>query len=133
MNGKKALVFMHIPYDGALGITGTPYNGMNVASILEEHSNDIIAVIHGHTHYDNVVRLHNLNNISVCCDAPRDITSHIGEGKEFPEPIVRNWIAYPRKIGTLSEYCMDFVVVNTENRSVKMFRFGCGTDRLITN
>ena len=91
------------------------------------NKNKVIAVMHGHTHWDHVTELDGIKYISTCCAmcgklSDSEIAKYTGNGT----PAV-----YDRSYNTYSEYCMDIVVVDTYSKIIRTFRFGAGENRVI--
>ena len=125
LNGKKAILFAHIPPIGAIaGISANVVNGSEIASIIESHTADILAFFHGHAHWDNTVVVNGITYISTACAIPNKYnipTSGYGSTATAPD----------RTYGGYTEYLMDIVVVDAKNRIVQTKRFGAGDNRII--
>ena len=124
---KKAIVFTHIPLDASQMLQATPVNANKLRAILLANKNKVIAVMHGHTHWDHVTELDGIKYISTCCAmcgklSDSEIAKYTGNGT----PAV-----YDRSYNTYSEYCMDIVVVDTYSNFIRTFRFGVGDNRVI--
>lgn len=122
---RKAIIFTHLPLDASLMTEATPINSSAIRSILISNKSKIIAVMHGHTHWDNVAKLDDITYISTCCAVPwkADISTYTG-GLGSPT-------SYDRAYGEYSEYCFDIVCVDITNNIIRTFRFGVGSDRTI--
>ena len=121
---KKAVIFTHIPLDASLMLQATPKNADKIRNILSRNKDKVIAVLHGHTHWDNNAKLDDIEQISFCCAMPgkQDTTTFTGLGSP---------LSYERSQGTYSEYCMDIVCVDVYANKVSTFRFGVGSNRSI--
>lgn len=121
---KKAVIFTHIPLDSSLMLQATPINADKIRNILSINKDKVIAVLHGHTHWDNNAKLDDIEQISFCCAMPgkQDTSSFVGLGSP---------LSYERSHGTYSEYCMDIVCVDVYSNIVRTFRFGAGSNREI--
>ena len=121
---KKAVIFTHIPLDASLMLQATPKNADKIRNILSRNKDKVIAVLHGHTHWDNNAKLDDIEQISFCCAMPgkQDTSSFVGLGTP---------LSYERSQGTYSEYCMDIVCVDVYANKVSTFRFGVGSNRSI--
>lgn len=121
---KKAVIFTHIPLDSSLMLQATPKNADKIRNILSKNKDKVIAVMHGHTHWDNNVKLDDIEQISFCCAMPgkQDTSSFVGLGSP---------LSYERLHGTYTEYCFDIVCVDVYANVVSTFRFGAGSNRII--
>ena len=121
---KKAVIFTHIPLDASLMLQATPKNADKIRNILSRNKDKVIAVLHGHTHWDNNAKLDDIEQISFCCAMPgkQDTTTFTGLGSP---------LSYERSPGTYTEYCMDIVCVDVYSNVVSTFRFGAGSNRII--
>ena len=121
---KKAVIFTHIPLDSSLMLQATPKNANKIRTILSTNKDKVIAVMHGHTHWDNNAKLDDIEQISFCCAMPgkQDTSNFVGLGSP---------LSYERSHGTYSEYCMDIVCVDVYANVVRTFRFGAGSNRFI--
>ena len=124
LNGKKAVIFTHITPFGDLCRVATVANGPELTEIMEAHASDILACFHGHVHWDNVVKVNGITSISTACAIPNKVT--IPTGTYF-----ENATAPDRAYGMYSEFLMDLVVVDAKNETIKTFRFGAGSNRVI--
>ena len=121
---KKAVIFTHIPLDASLMLQATPKNANKIRSVLSTNKDKVIAVLHGHTHWDNNAKLDDIEQISFCCAMPgkQDTSKFAGLGTP---------LSYERSQGTYSEYCMDIVCIDVYANVVNTFRFGAGSNRTI--
>ena len=124
IGNKKAVIFTHIPLDASLMLQATPKNAGKIRNVLSTNKDKVIAVMHGHTHWDNNAKLDDIEQISFCCAMPgkQDTSNFVGLGSP---------LSYERSHGTYSEYCMDIVCVDVYANVVRTFRFGVGSNRII--
>jgi hypothetical protein len=104
----------------------TTYTGSSAASVPGEHKAniscdfrntnvDIVCLLAGHTHYDNLVSVNGLNHITTLNNS------------------MNVWDDAPSKTeGTISECAFDIFTINTETKTVKITRIGAGSDREFT-
>lgn len=121
---RKAVIFTHIPLDSSLMLQAAPKNANKIRNILSTNKDKVIAVMHGHTHWDNNAKLDEIEQISFCCAMPgkQDTSNFVGLGSP---------LSYERLHGTYSEYSMDIVCVDVYANVVSTFRFGAGSNRII--
>lgn len=125
---NKIIVFAHVAANANVNWKNkNPVNGSQIESILNGSSADVLAYMHGHTHWDNtvVVSGNNFPYISTCCALAEKMSSSDYCSLGTPT-------AYDREVGSYSEYCFDIVNVHTDTGAIKSFRFGVGSDRTYT-
>ena len=121
---KKAVIFTHIPLDASLMLQATPKNADKIRSVLSANKDKVIAVLHGHTHWDNNAKLDDIEQISFCCAMPGKQDTNTFTGLGSP-------LSYERMHGSYTEYCMDIVCVDVYANIIRTFRFGAGSNRTI--
>ena len=105
------------------------YNGCSTEAILRllqqavTNGINIAGWFCGAYGYDAEFKLGGINFISI-----NSQLSHCNEvskcnGVRFSEN---------RDVGTVNQDCWDAVIVNTNDRKIRLFRFGCGEDRELT-
>lgn len=135
---EKVALFTHVPSKN-----GYSYNPNNSVSAVQNDSlvrgalNDfvsnggtILGHFCGHAHCDNYGKDSDMNYyiIQTACSVPR-LGIPTNEWPTLGNPIYYE----TRTIGTINEYCVDFVCLHTDTNVVNMFRFGVGQDRTINN
>lgn len=137
---KKVALFTHAPSKN--GYTYNPNNQISkvvndteIRTALNNFVTNggvILGHFCGHAHCDNLGKDSDMNYyiIQTACSVPR-----VDGGVPTNErPTAGNPIYYSnRAIGTINEYCIDFVCIHTDTNVVNMFRFGVGNDRTINN
>lgn len=137
---KKVALFTHAPSKN--GYTYNPGNQyskvVNDTLVMAALNNFVsgggVLLGHfcGHAHCDNLGKDADMNYyiIQTACSVPR-----VDGGVPSNErPTAGTPIYYStRTIGTINEYCVDFVCIHTDTNVVNMFRFGVGQDRTINN
>ena len=137
---EKVALFTHVPSKN--GYTYNPNNSVSAVqndSLVRGALNDfvsnggtILGHFCGHAHCDNVGKDSDMNYyiIQTACSVPR-----VDGGVPSNErPTAGTPVYYStRTVGTINEYCVDFVCIHTDTNVVKMFRFGVGDDRTINN
>lgn len=78
---------------------------------------------YGHMHVDWIKKIDDINHIGCNRGAYENSNPLDGDGYTAPSKLVMT-------TGTVSEYSFDVVSVDTANRVVKMYRLGCGLDRI---
>lgn len=121
------VVFAHMPLTGKLM---PPYSidGTSIETAFRNFVNaggKILSYSFGHTHWDNYYY-----------DKPNGIP-YVNLVQEFPvsgsmdvQPEWGYGYRYTRVLGKLSEYAMDVYVIDTNNGCARIFRYGCGNDRI---
>jgi len=120
---RKILIFSHCPLDneGMFGSGGRPsyvrthnnlYNGPRIYDDMKQAKN-VIALIAGHVHYDNVRLDNDLPTVTTLC------------------AMAQEWSpACPRRVyGTYSETAFD--VISIKGNVMYLTRFGAGYDRIV--
>lgn len=126
---KKLIVFSHVPARKKVNYNNaTVENGDSVETLLNNYSGTVLAYIHGHVHWDNIVKPTGISYpyYSVCCSLPIKVTIS-GHSCDEGTPV-----AYDRELNSYSEYCFDIFNIHTDTNVVKSFRFGAGNDRSYT-
>lgn len=78
---------------------------------------------YGHMHTDYIKKIDDINHIGCNRGAYENSDPRDGDGYTAPSKLVM-------VKGTTSEYSFDVVSVDTANRVVKMYRLGCGLERV---
>ena len=105
-------------------------NGVELRTIIESfisNGGTVIGYFHGHTHWDYTGKATPTNGFYECstCCAKEE---HSAAPSYMPSGVT--W--YTRTHETVSQECIDFIVIKPDTRKVKLVRFGVGTDREIT-
>lgn len=121
----KIVVFAHFPANQNVNWRNRSINNGSTVETMLRTSDNVIAYIHGHTHWDNiaVVSGNSYPYIATCCGLAEkgDIEN---DGCSLGNPT-----NYTRTIGTYSEYCFDIYNIHKDTGKIKIFRFGAGNDR----
>ena len=127
LNGDKpVIVFSHVPCRSTVSYSNSGASrGSEVEAALNAYSGGVLAYMHGHTHWDNIVKPDSgtFPFWSTCCAMISKInveTYGCSEG---------NPVAHDRVVGEYSEYCFDIVNVHPDTGIIRSFRFGAGADR----
>ena len=123
---NKIIVLSHVPANAGVNWNKrSPNSGSAIETTLNGATAEVLAYLHGHTHWDNsvVVTGNSFPYIATCCAVPDKTDS--SKFCDLGSPTV-----YDRTIGDYSEFCFDIVNVHSDTGAVKHFRFGVGTDRV---
>lgn len=126
--GYKAVVFAHTPLldEHNYSSTALPINGGSaVSSIIASNLDKFLAIIYGHTHFDNTwmspfVEI-NLGCVKVYNTEDGTAGQYAPEGAFVPY----------RAVGDYREQLWDAVVIDKENALLSCVRFGAGVDRYV--
>lgn len=104
-------------------------NGVELRTIIESfisNGGTVIGYFHGHTHWDYIGKATPTNGFYECstCCAKEE---HSAAPSYMPSGVT--W--YTRTHETVSQECIDFIVIKPDTRKVKLVRFGVGADREI--
>lgn len=125
---NKIIVFSHLPANAGVNWNKrSPNSGSAIESTLNGATAEVLAYLHGHTHWDNsvVVTGNSFPYIATCCAFAEKTDS-----SKFCD--LGNPTVYDRVIGDYSEFCFDIVNVHSDTGTIKHFRFGVGNDRTYT-
>lgn len=127
LNGDKpVIVFSHVPCRSTVSYSNSGASrGSEVETALNAYSGGVLAYMHGHTHWDNIVKPDDgtFPFWSTCCAMISKIdvdTYGCSEG---------NPVSHDRVAGEYSEYCFDIVNIHPDTGIIRSFRFGAGADR----
>lgn len=124
-NQYTVLVFSHVPPLPEIHAWSDVIRGSeSVVGALEDYqtrTGNVAALIHGHSHADQIYRAKNFPIIGIGCNKCEEFYDHKPEGS----------ITYPRKRNTLSQDLWDVLVVNTKERELSFIRFGAGDNRVV--
>ena len=139
-SGYKVIVCSHAATRGP----GVYYSTMknwepveNIMSNFVSNGGTILAILHGHDHYDNVVFIDGVPYpyISICCAE----NSWHTVGEKIEAGVQGNPVSYKAHsatrgdaIGTYNEWLFDIMCVHPDTNTLKFFRFGIGEDRTVT-
>ena len=139
-SGYKVLVCTHVAsrYPGVY--SSEVKNGAQVEAIMQNFvsgGGTILAEIHGHSHFDNVVYIENIPYPYVCICCAENSWSTVGE--KIEAGVLGNPVSYKAHsatrgaaIGTYNEWLFDVVCVHPDRDTINFFRFGIGEDRTVT-
>lgn len=114
-SGYKSVVFCHWIYnDGAY--TG---NGIALKNICDQHTDKVLAIVTGHTHFDKVD--HTSAGIPIIFTTTDTHFPAEDEGGVTPDATV----------GTINEQAFDVMTVNYETGTIKCVRIGRGSNRTV--
>ena len=137
-SGYKVIVLSHVAsrYPGVY--SSNPNNGEQVETIMQNYvsgGGTILAYIHGHSHFDNVVTINGVPYPYVCICCAENSWSTVGEKIEagvLGNPVsYRDHAASKGAIGTYNEYLFDVACVHPDRNTINFFRFGIGEDRTV--
>lgn len=100
------------------------YNGTITADFSKSDS-EIIGVFSGHEHVDCVEDILDIDGNSIGIKN----TCTQNSSSMFPNTIISKSYQNPMEIGTTTEYIYDFIIIDKEQKNVKMIRIGAGSDR----
>lgn len=92
---------------------------MKVLTDYQQHTHNLLAFIHGHTHSDFIYQGTTFPIISVSSAKCEDMT-------EKKPPASKTW---PRELGTVKQECWEVLVIDAEKRNLDFIRFGAGENR----
>lgn len=123
---KKVLIFSHDAPIAELDYwTDEIYNGEHLVNLLEEHNSrrkNILALIHGHTHADNIHRDCSFPIVSIANNKCEDFTYYKPEGS----------ITHKRMFDHFTQDLWDVLVLNKNTCKLDLIRFGAGVDRSVS-
>lgn len=125
---NKIVVFSHFPANRYLNGWDRPIDNADAIETLVKNCDNVIAYIHGHTHWDNiyVVNGNGFPYICTCCALPEQLDLET-YACSYGTPT-----NYERTKGSYSEYCFDVYNIHKNNGKINIYRFGAGTDRNYT-
>jgi len=128
--GYGVVFFAHCPTDSSL-IEGNPevVNGSEMESIINtfiENGGKCYGYIHGHTHFDNIAKRGNIIEIAVTTE--QDTIGNTLTGTFAGCPIRYTG----RRWNYKTVFSIDFIVFDSDDETIKLYRFGVGKDRIIT-
>lgn len=137
--GYKVLVCTHVAsrYPGVY--SAQVKNGDQVETIMQNFVSNggvILAEMHGHSHFDNVVKLAGIPYpyIGICCaeNSWSTVSEKIEAGVQGNPVSYKYHASKYGAIGTYNEWLFDVVCVHPDTNTIKLFRFGIGSDRTVT-
>ena len=109
----------------------------NIMSNFVSNGGTILAILHGHAHYDNIVFIENVSYPYVCVCCAENSWSTVSE--KIEAGVQGNPVSYKAHsatrgdaIGTYNEWLFDIMCVHPDTNTLKFFRFGIGEDRTVT-
>ena len=138
--GYKVIVCTHVATREPGVYSGTIKNWQQVETIMGNfvsNGGTILAILHGHDHYDNVVFIENVPYpyISICCaeNSWSTVSEKIEAGVQGnPVSYKAHSATRGAAIGTYNEWLFDIMCVHPDTNTLKFFRFGIGEDRTVT-
>lgn len=127
------VVLSHVPmtaeYDG---YKAPIVNGEKMRKVFEDYISDggiVVGFFHGHTHWDYIGKAKEENGIyEISTGCSMFSTSTLDNATYYPEGAIK-----PSRVNnTISQELWDIVVIRPDSRTVKMIRFGAGSDREFT-
>lgn len=136
--GYKVLICTHVATQYPTVNHDTVKNAEQVETIMQAFvsgGGTILAEIHGHEHFDNVVWLDDIAYpyVSICCAE----NSWNTVGAKVTAGVLGNPISYKNHaaaygaLGTYNEWLFDVVCVHPDTNTINFFRFGIGEDRTV--
>lgn len=126
---NQVVFLSHIPLTQAYNYGNSEVdNAESLRTVIEEfkaNGGAVVGFFHGHTHWDfiGMKNADSFNEISTGCSyATKPNFSYVVDGAVLNE----------RENGTVTEDLWDIVIIQPEERRVKMIRFGAGDDREIS-
>jgi hypothetical protein len=95
--------------------------------VLNEHTHQILAFIHGHNHADNLDNSEAFPIVSIACSKCEAVVGNKPEGSVAPE----GSITPDRALGCAGQECWDVMLVNPVEDRIRLIRFGAGDDRIV--
>jgi len=139
-NGYKVLVCTHVATREPGVYSGTIKNWEQVEAIMDTYVSNggtILAELHGHSHFDNIVWIDNVPYPYICICCAENSWSTVKE--KVDAGVMGNPVSYKAHsatrgsaIGTYNEWLFDVVCVHPDTNTIKLFRFGIGSDRTVT-
>ena len=139
-SGYKVIVCSHAATRGPGVYSSTMKNWEPVENIMSNfvsNGGTILAILHGHAHYDNVVFIENVPYPYICICCAENSWSTVGE--KIEAGVQGNPVSYKAHsatrgdaIGTYNEWLFDIMCVHPDTNTLKFFRFGIGEDRTVT-
>lgn len=131
---KQVVLFSHMGFTKEFSAYNYQvHNGAEMRSAVESfiaNGGTVVALFHGHTHWDFIGKYSQTNGfyeVSTGC------------GRVVSGPITTRTDYYPtgatmpeRETGTVTQELWDIIAIQPESRSVKMIRYGAGSDRTFT-
>lgn len=119
-NGYKAIIFSHVGIDASLPTDADDRtvgwnNIIDASSVISTYAEKIICVINGHNHNDLSAYVNGIRHISTTCAGLYELNDGI-----------------ERVNGTAKSTAFDTYVIDTENNTIHIVRFGVGSDRSCT-
>ena len=138
--GYKVIVCTHVATREPGVYSSTIKNWQQVETIMGNfvsNGGTILAVLHGHAHYDNVVFIENVPYPYICICCAENSWSTVGE--KIEAGVQGNPVSYKAHsatrgdaIGTYNEWLFDIMCVHPDRNTINFFRFGIGEDRIVT-
>ena len=132
-NGYSVLILLHIPPIAEARWNGhaTPQNDLAMRNALTTFVNNggkILAIIHGHMHWDNLFYVNDIKCPVIGITSSVLDNTEIGDSRCSGGNPVR-----PHRDYDYTQYAIDTFCINTITGNIKIFRFGCGSDREYIN
>ena len=127
---NKVIILSHMSFTEGFNAYGSkPVNSDGMINAVNKYINNggtVIGLFHGHTHWDFIGDNGKFKEIStgcaLCSTTSAEEYSYIPSGASVPT----------REKGNVSEFLYDIVIVKPNSNSVKMIRYGAGSDRDFT-
>lgn len=133
---NQVVFFSHVPctaeFDFGTSSGGASvYNGDAIKAAINafvQNGGTVVGFFHGHTHWDNIAKASDADFYEVCTGTARYDTKtsadwdYVAQGATIPA----------RAFGTVTQELWDTIVIQPDARTVKMIRFGAGSDRQFT-
>ncbi len=121
-----AIIFSHVtPLVRLQAWTDNIRNRHGLIEVLDKYADRILAFFNGHNHCDHL--FNDLKNgqfpiISINCAKCEYFTEHKPEGAVVPE----------RRLGDRTQESFDIMQVDAKNKEIYLYRFGAGSDRMVS-
>ena len=122
-DGYGIILCTHVAPVGAWNYNNTtPTNSATIVSALDTYaeSKDVIGIICGHNHVDDVFTSPH-HGITLCCEK---FENENGDPSKWPEGSVKP----TRTAGTYTEDCWTVAIIRPNSRKINFVRFGSGSD-----
>ena len=127
----QVLFFSHMPFtEGTISSSSTlPTNGNSLKTIINTfiaNGGVVIGLFHGHTHYDDMYNNGKFYEVSIGCESYTYTASDTTPSAAYAPATA---VIPARMRYTVTQDLWDLIIVRPVSKTVKIVRFGAGSDR----
>lgn len=117
-NDYKFVLWTHVSTEAEMTGGNALGNAASFKALLAEYKNRIHVYIHGHSHYDYYGYVNEFAQVGLCCSVPDMPVKNILPGGVQPS----------RTINTVTQDCINIVILLPDENKLEVVRFGAGDD-----